>query len=280
MLRSVEQKPRPSGLKRVAQVVGATVLAAGMLAVGLVNLGPTKVKAQARLAPWKDPHASYFGRGVMPRYPEARQVFLGDRMAVNGQNVKASHFMTRDPVAKVLGFYRSIWENAGHKVFGLRSPDGSLGTVGIFDFDRRMLRNVSAVRGRTGTMVVLSLAGMEGPKVHGTAGPDPEVPAMRGSAGFFSMRSVDLGRAVRTVTYFNAARPADNVRYMGRALAKMGWRRTSRISRHQGSRVFEVTRRGSTMTVTIGTARGGKGSSVVALVREASRGTPGEGRGR
>jgi hypothetical protein len=116
------------------------------------------------------------------------EIPVGDSLVVNGQPMQLSLFVTEDPIAKVVEFYRSAFAARG--LVPLAQSDDQLGHVSVFDPEDGYQRAITALPQPDGRTLVL--VGVTNPRkpprfTRAHAGmPFPVPPEQRGFLGYES----------------------------------------------------------------------------------------------
>ena len=171
------------------------------------------------------PASGHLRAPAQPTYPRGSgraEIPIGDTLLASGQPLQLSAFSTRDPPARVIGFYADAFRSRG--LVPLSAMGGKVGHVSAFDFRDGLQRFVTALAEAGGETFVLSGAAdpRRLPKLLATARAAP-YPVPQESRGFLGYSSEDAGSRADAGQFVTALSPRGVRSFYRSKLAEHGY---------------------------------------------------------
>jgi hypothetical protein len=135
-------------------------------------------------------------------YPGSVSYPVGDQAVVNGHALRLHHFVTKDGLDQVVGYYQKLWEDSGQIVTVQRGEPGKA-SVGYVDLQDGRFHSISLWRSRDQTHGFPAV--LEGaPYLQALAVPSGfDLPILDEGRGVLTYENQERGAYFRTVNYSN-----------------------------------------------------------------------------
>lgn len=174
----------------------------------------------------------YF-EGLLPDYPGAVAVPVGENLVASGVPMKLAVGSTQDAPNAVLTFYEKVFVGRGLNPSWRKLADG-MQMVSAVDGERGRVLAIAAARTGDVTEYRVSVADVEEGQF--TFAPPTDLPLVPGSGGFFVTEAREHGRRSRSVQSVNWATVDENVEFYVRHLEQRGWLRGEDLPRPEPSK--------------------------------------------
>ena len=167
------------------------------------------------------PAENYFNHS-MPHYPGVMEFPMAQNIRVNQNTMQATYFTTRDPLTKVLTYYRGVWESEGYKVFRT-AMDSNHVSLGVFDSASKIQKSITAIRRDGETYLFPSITRLASTGPINTETSSDDIPLFPGSTAFFRLNTIDAGLPSIIASSYNQGKIDKNLEFYRQEIKKLGF---------------------------------------------------------